>query len=548
MKIEISKPDLLSLIGKNLTNEQLIQNLKNIKADANINRTITLEIADINRPDLWSTEGIARELKAKIGKEKGIPKYKISQGNYVVNVNNKLKNIRPAIACAVIKNLKLSEEAIKQLIQLQEKLCENFGRKRKEAALGIYDFDKIKWPIHYTTTKPNAIKFTPLEMQQLLTPAEILKRHEKGQQYKHLLENFSEYPLLIDAAKQVLSMPPIINSDYTGKVTQATKNVFVEVTGYNLRFILPVLNIMTAALAERGGEIYQVKIKGINNIITPDFKPKKISLLTDYCNKILGTNLTAKEITNLLEKSRFNCEIKGKTIEASYLPYRQDIMDERDLIEEVAISYDYTRLKDEMPEVATIGKPSADNQLKEKITSLLTGLGFQEILTFILTNKEQLKKTSPEEAIEIENPVSLNYNTLKNSLLPSALNFLSNNTTREFPQKIFEIGECYSTEQGTKTKLIIAISSRETNFTEIKQILDYLAKNLNTQCAIKQETQETKENSEIFIEGRAASIIIKQGKNEKKAGIIGELSPKILSLFNISMPTTALEIDLQSIS
>jgi len=533
---------LCILTGKNFSSEQLAEMLHYAKttiesADAD---TLKLEAGDANRPDLWSVEGIARTLKGQIGKETGMPRYRAENSGFLLK--NAGVKARPLIACAVVKNLKLDYNAIKQIIQLQEKLCENFGLKRKEAALGIYDFDKIKWPITYTEAKPDAIKFVPLDMQEALTPREILQRHEKGRQYSNLLADEREYPIIIDSAKQVLSMPPIINSDYTGKVTEKTKNVFVEVTGFSWRFILPVLNIMVSALAERQGKIYSVRVAGKNKIITPNFMPKATKLNIEYCNRIIGTRLAAKEICKLLEKARFSTKLLGNSIEVSYLPYRQDIMDERDIIEDVAIAYGYGNLKPEEAKIPTIGKASEFIAARNKLTELLLGLNMQEIATFTLTNKETLlkKMNLPEiEVVEVGNPVSATYSCIRDSLIPSILDFLSQNTKKEFPQRVFEVGECYDIkEQKTKNRICIAVTYKDANFTEAKQVIDYIAKALSFECNIHEITDSR------FIDGRAGSIKI----NNKSSGILGEISPKVLNAFRIEMPVAMLEIDLDIFS
>jgi phenylalanyl-tRNA synthetase beta chain len=534
--IEISKKDLLELVGKQIAEKELEKLLIGIKCEVEFSGDLVkINVADVNRPDLLSCEGIAREIKGITGKEKGFPKIKIEKSDYFVKVDSELKEIRPNIACAVIKGVKLNEESIKQLIQLQEKLCENFGRGRKEAALGIYDFDKISWPVNYKAVAPGEVKFIPLDFSEALTPAEILRKHEKGIQYRHLLESCKKYPLLIDSKKEVLSMPPIINSNSTGKVSEKTKNIFIEVTGYNLRFVIPVLNIMVASIAERGGKIYSVRIPELK-ITTPDFTPKKISLDIDYCNKIIGTNFKAEEIVKLLEKARFECSVRGNKTEVSYLPYRQDIMDERDVIEEVALAYGYQNLSPEKPEISTIGKISELTNLKEKINCILIGLGMQEVATFTLTDKENLTKkfVNTSEIIEVANPVSANYQFLRNTTLPSILEFLSANIKKEFPQKIFEIGECYDIkEEKTKTNLCVALSGTG-NFTEIRQIFEYVARYLGLTFEVK------KSENENFIEGRQAAIFV----DGKRKGILGEINPKILHNFGLEMPTSIFEFEL----
>ena len=537
--IEVSKRDLCALIGKNLNTNELSELLSFAKAtlESESGDILKIEAGDINRPDLWSSEGIARVIRGQLGKETGLPKYTVSKSSYTLKVESKVMKARPLVVCAVVKNLKLNEPSINQIIQLQEKLCENFGLKRKEAALGIYDFDRIKWPIRYTAFKPNELKFVPLDMNVQLTLNEILQKHEKGRQYAHLLANCKEYPILIDSANEVLSMPPIINSNLTGKVTEKTKNVFVEVTGFSYQFIVPVLNIMVSALAERGGKIEQVLIHTNNKIITPELSPKSFSVGIDYCNKIIGLELNAKQICELLKRARFDAKQEGNRILCSYLPYRQDIMDGSDIIEDIAISYGYNKLAPEEARIATIGKPAELVQLKQRITEMLVGLNMQEIATFTLTSKNNLSNRMHLEngdAIEISNPISKNYSCVRNSLIPSVLEFLSQNTKKEFPQRIFEIGECYDLKkEKTKDKLIIAITHSRVNFTEMKQILDYLMKSLNVKHSIKEVQHQS------FIEGRAGSIII----NNAKAGVIGEIHPKVISSWNLEMPVSVLEFD-----
>lgn len=542
--IEISAKDLCSLIGKRLSMAELEEMLYWAKStiEGAEGDALKIEVGDINRPDLWSTEGIAREIKTRL--EKKSPKYKVNKSVYKVKVESKVKKARPLIVCAVVKGLNLSEEAIKQLIQLQEKLCESFGRKREEAALGIYDFDKLHWPVRYTTTKPDAIKFVPLDMSEALTPKQILQKHEKGRLYGHLINKFKEYPLLIDAANNVLSMPPIINSEYSGKVTTKTKNVFVEVTGLSPRFIVPVLNIMTTALAMRGGVIYEVAIADKKKAATPDLKEGEVKIEIEEINKTLGLELSNKQIMELLAKSGFDAELKGKSILARYPAYRQDILDSRDVIEDAAISYGYARLEPELPVVPGIGKASEESAIEEKIANVLCGLEAQEIATFTLTNKEKLFKLMQQkdstEVIEIANPVSATYSCLRSWLLPSLIEFLSKNKDAEYPQKIFEVGKCILIEKNKAKdilKLAFALADSKANFTQVKQILDYFLGSIGVQYKIK------KIKDDSFIEGRAGSILI----GGKEVGIIGEMHPGMLQNWKLTMPVAAFEVDLTKI-
>jgi len=550
--IEINKKDFEKLIKRRFNMEKLSSIMNYVKGELEFENkkedNLKLELKDVNRPDLWSVEGVVRELKHRLGIKKGLIKYSVQkpEKNHLIKVSPKVRKVRPVSVGAIVRNLKLNEEALKQLIQLQEKLCINFGLKRKEAALGVYDFDKIKWPINYTTFRDNEIKFVPLGFSYKMSPSEIIEKHEKGMEYGKLVEG-KDYPILIDSEKNVLSMPPIINSDYSGKVTKETRNVFVEVSGFDLRFVLPVLNIFICALIERGGEVEQVLSTGPKRIATPNLESKEILININEINKILGISLTEKEIFNLLEKSGFDY-IKDKNgILIKYPCYRYDILDSRDVIEDITISYGFNNFKPEKFKESTFGCNSKFTEFKYKVKEMMIGLESQEIATFVLTEKDKLFKTmrlKNLDVIEIANPVSLNYSCLRNWLLPSLMEFLGKNKDVEYPQKIFEIGECIEVEKDSfknLSKLAYVYSGKDVNFTIIKQQLDYLLRNLK----INYKTKKLEHAS--FISGRCGEVIIKKENREISIGFLGEIHPAILEKFNLIMPTVAFEINLNKL-
>ena len=541
--IEISHKDLKNFIG-NIS----IENIENyskleISQDQEDKDKLTVEVKDSNRPDLLSIEGIARELKGIFGKEKGLAEYKINNSTFSLNAEN--VKARPEIVCAVIKSLKLNDFAIKQIIQLQEKLCDGFGRKRKEASIGIYDFDRIKWPIAYKSAKPDTVSFIPLEMSRALSLKQILSQHPKGRDYAHLLEKEAEYPLLMDSAKEVLSMPPVINSSYSGRITENTKNLFVEVTGFDREKIMLALNIVLSALADRNGKIYPVQIKkSEKSFKSPDFsvRTKKVSI--EEINNRLGLTLSSKEMISLLEKARYSAISKKDELEVKIPFYRADVIHPVDVIEDIAIAYGYQNFSPEEPRIFTIGSLMEETKLADNIAMLLIGLGLQEILAFNMSNKNDLFKKmnlKEEKIIELENPVSQTYTCLRNRLLPSLMNVLSHNTTRTYPQRIFEIGSIVKmnakSDVKSDTMQNLSILLTNSNFTEIKQILDYLSVNLGLNFSIKQSSHPS------FIEGRCGDIIV----NNKTIGVIGEINPQVLSNFNLEVAVSALEINLDSL-
>jgi len=546
--IEVSHRDLCKLIGKELSLEELSEAIHYAKVgvDAVNGDILTVKVEDTNRPDLWSAEGIAREIKGRFFKG-GCPKYKVKESGVVVKVDRKNKNVRPYTVCAVVKNLKITEDVLSQMIQLQEKVCVTFGRNRKEVALGVYDFDRIRPPIRFTTVKPDGIKFVPLEFKEEMTPRQILERHPKGKEFSHLLAGKKEYPMFIDSRNEVLSIPPIINSNYSGKVTEETNNVFIECSGFNFKFLNPALNVIVAAMADRGGRIEAVKVVYPDKTIyTPDLTPRKTFVSVDYINKISGLKLSEKEIHKLLEQARYRIVKTGKKIELLYPAYRQDIMHQRDVVEDVIISYGYNKITPEPLKLATVGSISEKERFLEKAGEAMVGVGFQEILSYMLTNKNYIfhrMNLKEEKVAEIENIVSENWCVFRNWLLPSLMEFYSNNQHVKYPQKIFEIGDVIVIDEKQKTKtrdvrkLATAIADSKVSYGDIATVLDAFMSALGVKYKLKTSKHPS------FIDGRVAEILFKN----RSIGFIGELHPMILKNWKIEMPVAAFEINLENL-
>lgn len=548
--IEVSRGDLCNLIGRRLSMKQLEEAVLYAKCeiDSADGDTLKLDCKDTNRPDLWSAEGVAREMAGRLGRP-GLPAYRVGKSGVRVLVNPRLKAIRPYTVCAVVRNLNMTPDVLSQMIQLQEKVSMTFGRNRKEVAIGVYDLHRITSPIKFTTTAPDGIMFMPLEFSREMTPAQILKSHPKGREFGHLLEGMREYPVFIDSAGEVLSMPPIINSDYTGKVTRETRDIFIECSGFNLRFLLPALNVIASALADRGGKVETVEIDfgGGKKLVTPDLSPRKTRADLDFINKVSGLKLSMAQARKLLEQARYAVKAHGRRMNLLYPAYRQDIMHMRDVAEDAVISYGYNRIEPVPPRLATIGKTSDMETFSDRCARIMVGLGYQEILSYILTSKGKLftRMLLPEsDIVEIENYVSENWNVFRNSLLPGMLEFLSRNNNQEYPQRIFEIGECVLPDprQETRTrdvrKLSLAFTGNSAGYQDASGALEALLSNLGVPFSLRARKHPS------FIPGRCADVLLRN----RPAGMVGEIHPQVLNNFGLKMPVAALELDVQELN
>ena len=545
--IEIIKKDLEKLLGKKLALEELAEKaMPFAKAEVETAEGDKLKIGikDTNRPDLLSVEGIARELRGFYGIELGLPRFKVRKSDVKVSVDPKLKNIRPKGAYAIAKGIKVTEHLLEQMIQLQEKICETFGRKRKEIAIGLFDYDKVNGNLHYYAADTDT-KFVPLDFNEKLSLKEILKVHPKGMEYGHLLEGHSKYPLLVDSEQEVLSMPPIINSEYSGKVTPKTTNIFIDVTGFNQELINIALDIVCAALHDRGASIKSVTVeyKG-EKIITPILGSHKIEVPLALIENIFGEKVNADSMKKFAEMKRMNCKIKQQSIEAEYPSYRADILHAVDIVEDLLIAADYNKLRPEHVHIATKGSELEERLLVNVAREACIGLGLQEVLTFTLSSKERQQKNMllPEmEFVELENPISSEYCIFRRSLLPELLAVLSKNKHRAYPQHIFEAGKIVLLKKSPDGKayvdekqvLAIALADQKANFNEIKAYFDALCNAMGWHYKMERAEHVS------FEKGLCASI-----KLDEKRGIIGEISKKVLENFGLSMPVAVLEIEL----
>jgi len=490
-----------------------------------------------NRPDLLSYHGFKRAFLGFLGKQTGLKEYKVNkpEKNYSVTIDSSVKDVRPYIACAIIKGLKFDDDKIKEIVDIQEKLHLTLGRKRKKAAIGIYPLEKIKLPITFKALEPDKIKFIPLETEREMSGLQILQRHPKGREYANLLAGKAKFPIFVDSENNVLSMPPIINSQKTGKITDETTDVFVECSGFDFEVLSRCLNIIVTNLADMGGKIYQMElVEGKTKKVTPNLTNEKMKIDLQNTNNLLGLNLTEKELKELAEKMGLNYN-KGNV---EIPPWRVDILHEVDLIEDVAIAYGYERFIPEIPKIATVGKENEREIIKRKIGQVLAGLNILEVSNYHLTNKrEQFKKMSmlEEDFIELEESKT-EYNIMRKDLSHYLLKILSENVDSEYPQKIFELGKVFS-QSGEEEHLSLAITPG--NFTEARQILEYLLRMINLEVRIL----ESDKFPSYFIDGRVAAIKIEN----KTIGYLGEIHPRILKNWKIKMPVSLFEINLEEI-
>lgn len=528
--------DFLHLLGSHISKEEIIERLPMIGADFDKmdGDEISIEFFP-NRPDLSSVEGIARASQAFFGFKPGLKSYNVEQSDITVQVDPSVKTIRPFIGCALVKNVTMTDELIVSLMGLQERLHFGIGRNRKKVAIGVHNFDPVQPPFIYQAVDPDAVQFIPLAKDEYMTLREILRKHEKGVAYAHLLENVDKYPLIVDKNNNVLSFPPIINGSLT-EVTPYTRDLFIDVTGTDLKAINYTLNIVTTALAERGGTIYSTTITYEDKTyITPDLTPQKRELSVAYVNKILGTNLTNVQIIECLQKMGYHAtKITENTLEVMIPAWRADILHEIDLVEDVSVGYGYDKFKTDLPKELTFGKTLPHHEAFNQLRNIMIGLGFQEVTTFTISNEnDEFKKMGlpVEKRVKIKNPIGEEYSCLRASILPSLLKILAENKHHPLPQRIFELGIIVDENYKNRAHLGAAEISAKANFTTCKSLIESLLRNAGKKYELREKDHPA------FVSGRCASVI----HNNTEIGFFGELHPRTITNYELEHPIIAFE-------
>lgn len=531
--IEISKKEINRLLKKEYTTESLVKTIEmlGIPVDSVEQDKMLLEI-NPNRPDFLSQYGIARALKSFLGTKKGFIDYESKKSDYKVIIDPKLKLIRPYTACCVVKNIDFDDQKIKDIIQFQEKLHVTLCRNRKKAAIGIYPLDKIKFPVYFKAMNPEDIKFQPLDYGEKLDGNKILSENETGKKYADLLKDFKQFPVFIDSNKNIMSMPPIINSDSIGKITTKTKDVFIEVSGFDIDFLKQVLNLIATDLADMGGTIYSVEVSAYaKKLKLPELTTNKMKVDINYSNKLLGITLKETEVKLLLEKMGFDYN-KGIVIVPCY---RLDVIHQFDLVEDIAIAYGYDNFEPKLESFYSTAEETKDSKLIDKLKDLMIGHGFLEVSMPHLTNNNKMnaKMNTSIPYVNLKNSINQDYNILRSWLIPGLMEIIGANKHNEYPQDLFEIGKIFS-KDGEEMILSGVIAHGKANFTEAKQLMEFLLKTLKVDYQIRERKDPL-----CFIEGRVAQIMV----SGKEIGYFGEIYPSVLSNWQIEVPVAAFEIE-----
>jgi phenylalanyl-tRNA synthetase beta chain len=562
-KIEAYEESFTTYLGERMDDAELEVLLESAKGELKEHSggVLKIELNDTNRPDLWSATGLARQLRAARGKLPGGYRFLSSQGTAlpseerVLEVEASVKDIRPFIVVFAARGKKVSEAMLLDIIEQQETLCRNFGRKRKGIAMGVHRERLVRYPLRYRGADPVRTRFTPLQSTEEMSLEEILTRHPKGVEYGWIVKDLPRFPLLEDAEGGVLSFPPVINSARIGAVQVGDDRLFVDMTGPDLDILLVAANIAACDFQDMGFQICPVKIRYPydttygREITTPYYFQKEVRCSLAYASKMLGVPVSGQEAKECLRKAGLDASLRGDDVVVTPPPYRNDFLHPADVVEEIMIGRGMASFEPLWPRDFTIGRLSAAETFSRQVVDTMVGLGYQEMVYNYLGSTDdflrKMRREGEERAlIRIANPMTENYEALRDSILPDLLASEAVSGNALYPHRIFEVGKiCRRDERDsygsvTRAYLGALVSSREASFNDARAHLAALQYYLGREHALEPIEDPR------FIAGRCAEVRSATGV---RLGVIGELHPEVLGNFGVQMPCAALELDLDSV-
>ncbi len=563
-KIEVNEQLFFALYGERPDADALERALPAAKAELDEwnraegkddERVIKIELNDTNRPDLWSTAGIARALRLYRGDP--IPEYEsfsreddLKAAEHRIVVDASVRVPRPFIAAFVVKGKAITDAMLKDVIQTQEKLAWNFGRKRRTVSMGVYRTSLIKWPVVYKAVAPDSVSFVPLQADRAMTLTEILREHPKGKEYAFIHEGSKAHPILVDATGAILSYAPIINSNDLGAVKVGDSELLIELTGTDLRSVTLAASIVACDFTDYGYDIEPVAVdypydtEFGRRVVYPYYFQKPVSVDSNRAGKILGQPFSPDRAIECLARMGVRADRHGTFVTAFPPEYRNDFLHPVDVVEDIAIGHGMENFEPARPSDFTIGRLTPLELLSRKVKTLLVGMGYQEMIyNYLGSKKDYIDRMNVpgNDVIRISNPMSENFEYVRPSILPSLLDSESVSAKAPYPHRIYEVGKVAFRDDAanygstTRQRLGFLAAHAAADFNEAASQVAALVFYLGEDYAVA-EAEDPR-----FIPGRQATVL----RKGKPVGVFGEVHPAVLSNWGVTMPCIAGEIDIE---
>lgn len=512
-----------------------------------------------NRPDAMCVVGIAREAAA-ILEEKFL--YKDPKPNLSVigspkklSVTVKEAKLCPRYEAAIMTDVKVEASPL----WMQQRLL-SAGLRPINNLVDITNYILLEFgqPMH-------VFDYNKLENREIIV--RLAKKGEKilaldGKEYE-----LSADQLVIADGENPVAVAGVMGGELSA-ATVETKTIVFEAANFDpvsVRKTARVLNLHSDAsnLYEKGlhpegthpALLRAIELakelaggKMANDIIDVDnhkFKAKAVRLNSDNITRILGVEIKAEKAKAIIESLGFEANAKAKSGLEVVVPWwrDRDIEGEHDLIEEVARIYGYQNLPTQLMagQLPVDFCASNEFQLEDKVKDLLAGFGATEMFSYSFISEKNIIDAGldPADAVRIANPLSLDFEYMRTSLIPGLLQIISENAGFYNQIKIFDLSKIYLKHEGDlpKETMTLAIACVGASADEALSDLRGLWEGLTVKLGLNYEFGAFDKKAAYWSDNSQAI------KGEQTIGGIGLIDKGVAAKFGIKKSVAAAYVD-----
>ncbi|MGB2705878.1 MAG: phenylalanine--tRNA ligase subunit beta, partial [Candidatus Omnitrophota bacterium] len=423
-----------------------------------------------NRPDCLSIIGIAREIAALLGKKLKVPKEIKGTAPFF----KMLKEKKGAVPFIEIKDPELCPHYTARVIKNVEVKSSPDWLKERIISVGLR-------PVNNIVDITNFVLFEtgqPMHAFDLdkLRGSLSVRRAKEGEQIitiDNIPRTLAEGTLVIADEGGPVAIAGVMGA-LKAEVGRLTKNILLESAFFNpvsvrrasralgltsessYRFERRIDNDMVLRASGRAsaliGAIAGGEIKTLTDLGRKNGYSKAIKFDPEKTSSILGISIKKNRAVKILKSLGFSVKDKKGFVAVTVPSFREDVKSEIDLTEEVARIHGYENIPLTLPHIVgnTKIKGFADI-LEEKIRRTLTRLGLDEIITYGLIKKSGINGLDVDDAevIAIKNPLSIDQEIMRPTMLPGMLKVISYNLSRKVKRlSLFEVGKIYKEKGG----------------------------------------------------------------------------------------------------
>lgn len=530
--------EMNKMLGMRLSGEEYSNLSFRYGLDLDINgRTLNFETTS-DRVELISKYGLARILSQLNGRQ--LKTHDIQIKPLPIHI---YRTGRPFVNCLLLKLDEDLGNKLNDLIEMQNKIDLVIGRKRKQAAIGLFDYDKIVFPIKYRTKDKDGINFIPLGYAVEKAYAEIISDTEAGTEYGAIVP---DKPVIWEMEDgRIMALPPIINAD-PFSIGPQTKNIFIDITGKSKKAVNSATKALIFNLVMIGSvTVINTKLEAEDIKTDFDLSARRFLLKHRFIEELVGEELDRNRVSKSLKDAGYEVKFDRDAYTVDVPFYRDDVISQVDIIDDFLRFYGLSNFKPAPIKTYTAGGKLKETRYSELTSDRFIGFGYQEVDSNVLTNEDSqfdrvgLKR---EDYAKLSESKSLEISMARKLLFPEMLRFISSNLNRKFPQKLFDIGDIVEFDPASDTgfsnrlHLCAVYAGADANFSDVKAAMKCVLSDIFNIKDMK--ILEDGEFEGSFIDGRNGKIIC----GGKKVGFIGEVHPRVLDAFNIDFPTTLAEI------